>query len=265
MITGAQHLKPERIEGVILDLWCTLFNPGLQEEAVVTWAQQLKLDHPAIERAIKDIEHESGYGRPALIDDWMSGIIAAAGHDKISATQARRYAHRLGILTAAKGEVYPGAHRLLRQLRQNYRVGILSTVSHRGRLAAKSLGLDVPWVDAAIFSCEVHAMKPEPEAYRIAGRELGVELGRCLFVDDHVEYAAAALTHGIISVVVLHPQGHTAALIRRGELTRADLTSAGLIAIDRISELGTLLELPDWQEPAISDAERDTFEAAGRA
>lgn len=37
---------------------------------------------------------------------------------------------------------------------------------------------------AGVFSCRVHAVKPEPEIYRIAERELGLDAGRTLMIDD---------------------------------------------------------------------------------
>ncbi len=248
MITGQHQLAGRDVKAVISDLMCTLFNPGLQEEAVRQWATQSGLEHQALTEALTRHELEAGLGQPALIEDWMERVLTRAGQAGDHDTRHwRAQAHRLAVLSAAQGRPYPQVRELLVQLKMWYRVGILSTVSHRGRLAAKGLALDEPWVHAAVFSSDVHVMKPDRRAYEIVADRLGVPFEQCLFVDDHMAYVKAAQQLGLIGVIVLHPEGQTAGLIARGELTRDDLTRQDLTAIDNIAELGTLLRLPHWQ------------------
>lgn len=258
MISGAEQLAGRDIKGVICDLMCTLFNPGMQEEAVKKWAVASGLSARAAAQALSQIELEAGVGRPALFEDWMRQVLDEAGRESaIDVQQARVAAHRLGVLTASQGRLYPHVRELLTELKKFYRVGILSTVSHRGRLAAKNLGLDEPWIHAAAFSSEVHVMKPDPRAYEIIAERLKVPLRQCLFVDDHIEYVRAAKELGMVSVTVLHAEGHTAEFVRSGELTREDITAEGITVINRIAELGDLLQIPYWVTPSEDGADDD--------
>lgn len=258
MISGAEQLVGRDIKGVICDLMCTLFNPGIQEEAVKKWAVASGLSARAVAQALTQIELEAGVGRPALFEDWMRQVLDEAGRDgAIDGHRARVEAHRLGALSASQGQLYGRVRELLSELKKFYRVGILSTVSHRGRLAAKNLGLDEPWLHAAAFSSEVHVMKPDPRAYEIIAERLRVPLRQCLFVDDHIEYVRAAKKLGMVGVAVLHAEGHTAEFVRSGQLTRDDITNEGITVINRIAELGDLLQIPYWVTPPEDAADDD--------
>jgi putative hydrolase of the HAD superfamily len=49
---------------------------------------------------------------------------------------------------------------------------------------------------AGVFSCRVHAVKPEPEIYRIAERELGLDAGATLLIDDRSANLGPAADRG---------------------------------------------------------------------
>ena len=72
----------------------------------------------------------------------------------------------------------------------------------RPMLAAKGL-LDL--ADAAILSCEAGAMKPDPEIYLAALRELGAPAGEAVFLDDQPRFCAAAAALGIHAIQVIRP------------------------------------------------------------
>jgi putative hydrolase of the HAD superfamily len=55
--------------------------------------------------------------------------------------------------------------------------------------------------DCASFSCDIGAVKPEPEIYRHCLERLGVPADRALFVDDRAENVAAARRAGLHGVV----------------------------------------------------------------
>jgi HAD superfamily hydrolase (TIGR01509 family) len=261
LIKGSKlvDFKPEGIKGVISDLMCTLFNPGVPEVAVKVWAEHVNLPVDKLLTALDEHDIAAGVGevrglgrvedRVELIKAWMRSVLTQAGGSQVSDGEAVDYAHRLAAISARCGKAYPQARLLLQSLRQSGRkVGILSTVSPRGRLAAKNLGFDEPWVDVALFSSEVgKAKETHFDVYAEAAARLGLSPRQCLFVDDHIDYLRAAKSDGITSVVVLHKEGYTAQMIKHGQLNRKQIEDEGIITIDQIAELGELLQLPQWK------------------
>lgn len=87
--------------------------------------------------------------------------------------------------------LYPGADELLNRLRASHRLACLSNSNelhiplHREAIA--------PFIDQCFFSDEVGLLKPQPEIYHHAIRELAVPAERIAFFDDtaiNVEAAA---------------------------------------------------------------------------
>lgn len=254
MITLQRDFRPSDAKVVLSDLWWTLFNPGLNELAVSLWARFVGTPEEDLAAALAEHEVEAGIGMlpgqtvRASIDDWMASVLLRAGRS-VTPKEARALAHKLGALTANCGQRYPLTNELIRAIRQSGRVfAILSTVSPNGRLAAKNLGFDMPWVDRAFFSCEMGIMKEKsnPKPFQSACQELGADESSVLFVDDHIDYVRVAKDLGMIPVVVLHKNGHSATLIRQGQTSREDLAAEKIIVIDRISEIGELLKLSNW-------------------
>jgi putative hydrolase of the HAD superfamily len=63
-----------------------------------------------------------------------------------------------------------------------------------------------PLMDCAVFSCSVGLMKPEPEIYHLACKELGVRPEDCLYVGDGGYYElAGAETVGMHSMLIKVP------------------------------------------------------------
>jgi putative hydrolase of the HAD superfamily len=99
--------------------------------------------------------------------------------------------------------LYPGAAALLHRLRTKHQIACLSnsnelhTPLHRESIS--------PFIDRCFFSDEVGLLKPQPEIFRYAIRELAVPAPRIAFFDDtaiNVEAAAevglnAYLTDGL--------------------------------------------------------------------
>lgn len=84
--------------------------------------------------------------------------------------------------------LFEGAAAVLTELRgRGHRLGIVSNGSaatQRAKLAATGLAARV---DAVLVSGEVGLRKPDPEIFRRAARELGVEPRACVFVGDDPE------------------------------------------------------------------------------
>lgn len=86
----------------------------------------------------------------------------------------------------------------IRQLKQKgYRIYILSNYArwtYKNTTEALSF-LDE--VDGALFSYEVHQIKPEPEIYHSLLERYGLVAEECVFLDDRVENVDGAIAQGI--------------------------------------------------------------------
>jgi len=106
--------------------------------------------------------------------------------------------------TAARVTFRPGARDLLAELGGLGVPCALVTMSYR-RLVEPILAL-LPdgTFDAVVVGDEVSEGKPHPEAYLLAARLLGVDVGDCLAVEDSPSGAASAESAGARVVVVPH-------------------------------------------------------------
>ena len=78
-----------------------------------------------------------------------------------------------------------------------YLTGILSNLPY---VFAEYFWEHFPWLekfDAITFSCDVGAVKPEPEIYRVCLKSLGVEPEQALFIDDMQENVEGASRVGM--------------------------------------------------------------------
>ena len=93
-------------------------------------------------------------------------------------------------------------HRLIGELSADYKIGILSNITH-GMFENLSTKGHVPHerhFHTIIKSCEVGFIKPEAEIYQLAETRAGVPAEQILFIDDAAENIAMAMTcgwHGI--------------------------------------------------------------------
>lgn len=56
-------------------------------------------------------------------------------------------------------------------------------------------------IDLAVFSCQVHLVKPDPEIFRLAVSRLGTHPARTLFIDDKPQFVRAASAIGLTGEV----------------------------------------------------------------
>jgi epoxide hydrolase-like predicted phosphatase len=119
----------------------------------------------------------------------------------------RRFAERLGLADATDliesmfrgmrpSEPMVGAVRAVRA--SGIRTGLVSnswSTSHYDRSLLAEL------FDVVVISAEVGLHKPEPEIYLLASKRLGVEPGRCVFVDDLRDNCAGAEAAGMTAVL----------------------------------------------------------------
>jgi putative hydrolase of the HAD superfamily len=96
----------------------------------------------------------------------------------------------------------PGALDVLDELRRRgLRLGLISVCSEEVPVLWEQTAL-ASRIDAAVFSCSVGLVKPNQRIYRLAADRLGVEPGRCLFVDDQPAFVEGALAAGMDAVLI---------------------------------------------------------------
>lgn len=86
------------------------------------------------------------------------------------------------------------------ELKPKYRIGFLSNVNH-GVIDRK---LPKEWqvlFDDMIISAEVGLVKPDPEIFKLAAKNLGVQPEECLFTDDLEKYLAGAQSVGMKTIL----------------------------------------------------------------
>ncbi len=100
----------------------------------------------------------------------------------LSADQKRELARDLA-LELDSIRLFPEVPVVLSSLRDcGYRLGVCSNLATP--YVAPARQLLKPFIDAAIWSCEVGLVKPDPEIYRMAARQLGVPVAAVLMVGD---------------------------------------------------------------------------------
>jgi putative hydrolase of the HAD superfamily len=89
---------------------------------------------------------------------------------------------------------------LARRLRETgLRTSLLSNTERPAMQFFLELGYDM--FDALTFSCAEGVFKPEKEVYEIAARRLDTAPGRCVLLDDKVDFIAGARRAGMAGIV----------------------------------------------------------------
>ena len=98
--------------------------------------------------------------------------------------------------------LFPGVKAILVFLkRRGYRLGLVSNVSSYHKAPFYRFGLD-RLLDAAVFSCDVGAIKPQAEIYHAACRQLEVAPEEVLFVGD--SYKSDVLAPHSLGMQAIH-------------------------------------------------------------
>ena len=88
----------------------------------------------------------------------------------------------------------------LRTLKTKYKLGFLSNIS-ANYLAQIFTPAHLELFDAITLSFESGFIKPQPEAFNRAARELGVEMAECVMVDDRERNVTGARAAGMQTVL----------------------------------------------------------------
>lgn len=191
------------------------------------------LDEPAFEADLAELAQRYGFaaGRDLwhhlyISDSWeraKRGLITRDEYwvERLSA---------LGMLSEADREAFkehlhrnrgirPEMPILLHELRQRYRLAVISNTSRRdlGDYLAVHRGLDGLF-EVVVSSADVGIAKPDAAIYHRALDLLGIAPQEALFVDDLERNTKAAEVVGIPSIVFTTPQALRDELTRRGIL-----------------------------------------------
>ena len=116
----------------------------------------------------------------------------AAGRGGLSATREVFFKAFERIFTPI-----PATFRLIRDLKEKYRIGLLSNTNEfHYECCFKQVEI-FPLFDSVTLSFEVKAMKPDEKIYRDAVGKLRVRPGECVFIDDIEAYAEGASRLGM--------------------------------------------------------------------
>lgn len=135
---------------------------------------------------------------------------------------------------------YPEVLSMFSSLRQRQlRLGLCSNANPIGRTIAGSFNLDlVVDPNAAVFSCEVGMVKPDPMIYSEVSRRLNLPPRLCLYVDDNGRYLEAAQGSGMVSVAVLHADGQAALEPNHPGVLGADFQ------VEEVAQVADLFAIP---------------------
>ncbi|WP_068424729.1 HAD family hydrolase [Piscicoccus intestinalis] len=109
-----------------------------------------------------------------------------------------------GVIDRLREEVpwRPGALELLAELRSLGVPCALVTMSWRAMVDVVVAGLPEGSFDVVLSGDEVERGKPHPEPYLVAARELGVDVGDCVAIEDSVTGVASAFASGARTIAV---------------------------------------------------------------
>src|SRR5918999_3597545 len=183
MIQRSEELRPDlNDEGDVIEAFKDLVGLSRQEVAVGLM-RRFGLEDAARGRMV-------GFG---VDTPWQANVqIRLRIYESLladpSIVLAHRYPHNIALLCEVRREGYPTA---------------LATQSHReqARRVLDILGLADEF-DVVVTRDDVEHGKPDPEMHLLAARELGVEPGECLAIEDSPAGVRAALAAGMEIVAV---------------------------------------------------------------
>jgi beta-phosphoglucomutase-like phosphatase (HAD superfamily) len=179
---AAAELRPDSDEGEVIAAFGDLVGLSRQDVAVGLM-RRFDLENAARARMV-----EFGVGTP-----WQAYVQIRLGI----------YEEMLGDPKLIQGHRYPHNIVLLRSVRQESFPTALATQSHReqaGRVLG-ILGLEDEF-DVVVTRDDVEHGKPDPEMHLLAARELDLEAGECLAIEDSPAGVQGALAAGMEVIAV---------------------------------------------------------------
>jgi len=171
------------VRAVLFDLFHTLVSLEVSQPPGPSVSAILDVDRDTWWRAWTDNSEDYLLGRTVLertLPARARVANPAVTDEQIRLAVTARPAQFRHALTHVEPETLAG----LSQLRtMNWRLGLVSNCG-RDEIAAWPDSPLAPCFDAAVFSCDVGLIKPDPAIYRLAATRLRVEPAECLFVGD---------------------------------------------------------------------------------
>lgn len=133
----------------------------------------------------------------------------------------------------------PGVLELLAQLRDAGVPSALVTMSYRDLAEAVTRHAPRGSFPVVVSGDEVTQGKPHPEAYLLAAQRLGVDIARCVAIEDSPPGVASALASGARTIGVEHlvPVSSQPGLSRIDSLARIGLAELGMVASGKTLDL----------------------------
>jgi len=200
MTESRSDRTPSSPSALIVDYGGVLTTP--LDEAMRAWCDGDGIDHDHFRAVMATWLREAGTGtNPAYRLE--RGELTAAEFERLLASELKSADGRPltadGMLTRmfVGFRAVPAMADAVRRVR---------AAGYRTALLSNSWGLDydrTDWTDlfdVTVISGEVGLRKPEPEIYHLTASRLGVEPGKCVFVDDLGPNVKAAAQLGMIGI-----------------------------------------------------------------
>jgi HAD superfamily hydrolase (TIGR01509 family) len=159
------------------------------------------------ERYVSMLESNGGRDR---IAEYARSVGQSVDADAVHATKSEIFQELLG---SSPQQPRPGVAETVRAAHeQGLRVGLVTSTSKENVAAlldAVKGEIGAGGFDVVVDSSRVEHTKPEPDAYRLALDELGLDAAQCVAVEDNVGGVRAAVAAGV--PVVAFPNENTAA------------------------------------------------------
>lgn len=184
------------IKGIIFDLGGVIAPYGMLEREAEFISNEFGVPKEDAIKAIKDSNYNlPELGREDSFAFWRR-VYAQLGinaSDEDVRASLQSWADRVAIIS---GPMLA----LVDELRESYKIGLLSNTSVEYTSAVKDRGF---WAhfDDAVFSYKVGLRKPDPAIYRLAAERLGFPPEQLVFVDDlpaNIEGAREVGMRGIV-------------------------------------------------------------------
>ncbi len=187
----------ERSRAVVFDLDGVLVeSEHLWEEMWTRYAARHDVTWTAADTA-----HVQGMSTP----EWSAHLAARTGDDDAPACERAVVDGMVDALEGGRMEPYDGASGMVRDVATRVPVALATSAPRRlidAVLAAHGLA---DAFRATVSSAEVDRGKPAPDVYLEAARQLGVEPGDCIGVEDSGNGIRAAAAAGMTVVAIPNP------------------------------------------------------------
>ncbi len=98
-------------------------------------------------------------------------------------------------------KIYPGMFRLLKKLRKNYKLGLLSNLTEMMKDHIILKHKVDKYFDQLVFSCDIGYMKPGKKAFNSIIKKMKVPINQTIFVDDTMANIEVANKMGFKSLL----------------------------------------------------------------